>query len=259
MGRKGELGLKVLHSLISIRSNRRFCNWRTNSYGLGGQHTKWIMSRSAIFKMADRSTINLYASGGPSAIYEIIWVPVHVRITSLVSKFHQWKPLWLVPPSSIHRMTGLGFDLMWTMKSSCRPHYCAFLTFSVFFLGDQRLSFIHHGRGLMNAYKLCSWALKDMELHIRCHSCVIIYFSSPSPSTITRPQIRSSPVINVKHCNASLKVPTASSLATDHYNCTMMPWCDIETTFLTIPGSNSLWTAIQVDWSGGLLNELWGV
>ena len=33
-------------------------------WGGGGQHTKWIMSRSAIFKMADRSTINLYTSGG---------------------------------------------------------------------------------------------------------------------------------------------------------------------------------------------------
>ena len=44
--------------------NRRFRKWWTNSYELGGQHTKWIMSRSAIFKIPDWSTVNLYASRG---------------------------------------------------------------------------------------------------------------------------------------------------------------------------------------------------
>ena len=32
--------------------------------GGGGAAYKWIMGRSAIFKMADQSTINLYAGGG---------------------------------------------------------------------------------------------------------------------------------------------------------------------------------------------------
>ena len=56
-----------------LSHNRQFRKWRTSSYRLGGQHTKWIMGRSAIFKMADRSTINLYASGGSSVIYEIVY------------------------------------------------------------------------------------------------------------------------------------------------------------------------------------------
>ena len=37
-----------------VLRNRQFRKWRSSSYGLGGQHTKWIRSRSAIFKMADR-------------------------------------------------------------------------------------------------------------------------------------------------------------------------------------------------------------
>ena len=74
--------------------NRRFRKWRMSSYRLGGQHTKWIMSQSAIFKMADRSTINLYASGGGggSAIYEIIY-SVTLTASGVTTQLFQ-KDLW---------------------------------------------------------------------------------------------------------------------------------------------------------------------
>ena len=61
-------------SALFVGRYRRFRKWRTISYGLGGQHTKWIMSLSAIFEMAGRSAINLYMQvGGSSAIFEIVY------------------------------------------------------------------------------------------------------------------------------------------------------------------------------------------
>ena len=44
-----------------------------------------------------------------------------VRITSLYIQIH-WKPFWLAP-SSMHKMTGLGGTMVWTMTYSHRPHW----------------------------------------------------------------------------------------------------------------------------------------